>query len=1070
MDNDSDFSLNNLNTNPSFNFCNSLLNSDLYSLNSHDDNIDDSPYSNLQVQCNYLDENQFASKYFYSNKFSIMSFNIQSLPSKFNEFQELIQNFQINKCEPDIICLQEIWQIVNSSAFSLDDYNPIEYKLRSNSTQGGGVGIYIKKNIKYNILRDKSIFIDRIFESLFIEVWIHKNKKIIIGNIYRPSVNHPTLSSSEQFVQFIELLTNLLSDFSDINTQVILFGDFNLDALKYNIITQVTEYIDLLFSYGFLQLIMKPTRCTSHSATLIDHVVSNSKADFFESIILTTKISDHFPVIYFCKDDLPPAVSNIVKYRDFSDENFKRFSASLRSINWDILSSYDSTQDTYDCFSETFFTLYNLHFPLLSKKLNKNVHGFHPWMTKGLLISRCKKISLCKSSIKHPSADTISIYKNYRNLYAKIIRASKKLFYEQQLVKYQSDCKKTWQILRKAINNSNKSTNSIKNIIVNGLSIDNPAMMANNFNKFFASVAEKIVEQIHPANVSLPDSPVNVPGFENFSFSSEPLTLSEIHETIEQLKSKNSSDNDGLSVTFLKKISLSISKPLLHIFSKSLNTGVIPHQLKIAKVIPLFKSGDRSLLDNYRPIALLSSFSKILEKIVCNRLSIFLENNELLSKFQFGFRKEHSTLHPMILFMNKLTSALENKQHTIAIFCDLRKAFDSCNHHILLKKLQKVGVRDIELCWFQNYLENRKQYVFVNGHSSSLLNIDTGVPQGSILGPLLFLIYINDLPEASSLITFLFADDTTLLYSHENIDVLISIINSEFRKVVQFFRQHKLSLHPLKTKFIVFSNSPVVKNMKIQLFINCNNDDENDPLKCFPISRVSPNDDIPAIRFLGVFFDQNINFNYHVKVLSSKLSKALYILRSSKNFLTLKARKSVYYALFHSNLIYCIPIWSCASQNSLKNIKVLQKRAIRIVHGSKYNSHTEPLFKELKILPLESLIKFFSLQFMQHYIQGFLPVSFNNIWLTNEERRAEDHHRILRNNNELFVPFVRLSSLLKHPLIYLPTTWLDFTNENIKILRNKIEFKAELKKFLLSELSSIISCDRLLCPTCHLNA
>ena len=147
-----------------------------------------------------------------------------------------------------------------------------------------------------------------------------KIKKFIIGNIYRPSVNHPTLSSSEQFVQFIELLTNLLSDFSDINTQVILFGDFNLDALKYNIITQVTEYIDLLFSYGFLQLIMKPTRCTSHSATLIDHVVSNSKADFFESIILTTKISDHFPIIYFCKDDLPPDVSNIVNY---STETFR---------------------------------------------------------------------------------------------------------------------------------------------------------------------------------------------------------------------------------------------------------------------------------------------------------------------------------------------------------------------------------------------------------------------------------------------------------------------------------------------------------------------------------------------------------------------------------------------------------------------------------------------------------------------------------------------------------------------------------------------------------------------------
>ena len=176
--------------------------------------------------------------------------------------------------------------------------------------------------------------------------------------------------------------------------------------------------------------------------------------------------------------------------------------------------------------------------------------------------------------------------------------------------------------------------------------------MADNFNKFFSCIADRIVEQIHPTTLNLPDAPENIPGTDNFSFSSDPLTLSEIHETIEQLKSKNSSDSDGLSVTFLKKIALSISKPLLHIFSKSLNTGVIPHQLKISKAIPLYKSGDRSSLDNYRPIALLSSFSKILEKIVCNRLSIYLENNDLLINFQFGFRKEHSTLHPMILFMN----------------------------------------------------------------------------------------------------------------------------------------------------------------------------------------------------------------------------------------------------------------------------------------------------------------------------------------------------------------------------------------------------------------------------------
>ena len=191
-------------------------------------------------------------------------------------------------------------------------------------------------------------------------------------------------------------------------------------------------------------------------------------------------------------------------------------------------------------------------------------------------------------------------------------------------------------------------------------------------------------------------------------------------------------------------------------------------------------------MDNYRPIALLSTFSKILEKIVCNRLSNYLENNNLLSKFQYGFRKEHSTLHPMIHFMNKITNALENKMHTIAIFCDLRKAFDSCNHQILLSKLNRMGLSGTELRWFENYLTNRQQYVFVNGSSSSCLTTEIGVPQGSILGPLLFLIYINDFPNASDFLTLLFANDTTLMYSHADINELITLVNVQFRKVVNF--------------------------------------------------------------------------------------------------------------------------------------------------------------------------------------------------------------------------------------------------------------------------------------------
>ncbi len=249
---------------------------------------------------------------------------------------------------------------------------------------------------------------------------------------------------------------------------------------------------------------------------------------------------------------------------------------------------------------------------------------------------------------------------------------------------------------------------------------------------------------------------------------------------------------------FISKFCNKISVPLLNIFKKSFNSGIIPNQLKISKVIPVFKNGNKLMMDNYRPISLLSVFSKIFEKIVSLRLTNYFESNKLLSKVQFGFRKNHSTVHPLLKFTNFLAKANNSKQFSISIFCDLRKAFDTCDHSILLSKLSHYGVRGVELDWFRNYLTNRKQFVSINGQSSSLLEICIGVPQGSILGPLLFLIYINDLPLCSSLMSLLFADDTTLSACNDNINLLIEHVNAEFKKVTQYFRSNKLALHPKK--------------------------------------------------------------------------------------------------------------------------------------------------------------------------------------------------------------------------------------------------------------------------------
>ena len=333
-------SLENLNNDLSLNFSHIIQSNDF--LNSDGDLIDDSPYSNLNITCNYIDEITLCNKYSNNNNFTFMSLNIQSLHAKFNEFQELIVNLTVKKCPPDIILLQEIWQIQNAPSLQLDLYSSLELKSRTNNTQGGGVGIYFKNNLSYNILREK--FIDRVIETIFAEVWTTDNKKIIIASLYRPNVNHPTLSSSEQFCQFIDLFSNILNSFSSSNTPVYIFGDFNLDALKYNIANQVTEYIDNLFSHGFIQIIMKPTGCTPTTSTLIDHIVTNSRISIFETVILISKISDHFPIIFFTKNQKNMNKQKTITYQNFSEEAVNGFKNRFKNINWNFLNTVESVQ------------------------------------------------------------------------------------------------------------------------------------------------------------------------------------------------------------------------------------------------------------------------------------------------------------------------------------------------------------------------------------------------------------------------------------------------------------------------------------------------------------------------------------------------------------------------------------------------------------------------------------------------------------------------------------------------------------------------------------------------------
>jgi hypothetical protein len=340
-----------------------------------------------------------------------------------------------------------------------------------------------------------------------------------------------------------------------------------------------------------------------------------------------------------------------------------------------------------------------------------------------------------------------------------------------------------------------------------------------------------------------------------------------------------------------------------------------------------------------------------------------------------------------------------------------------------------LGVKNNELAWFKSYLSNRSQFVNINCHDSILLQILTGVPQGSILGPLLFLIYINDLPGCSEFMSKLFADDTALLMCDDDLDNLIRKANIEFQKICKYFRANKLSLHPDKTKYIVISNSRFVHETVTEISINNNNVGQNDNQLIHVIQRILPSDNVPAIKYLGVYFDPNLNFKYHIQQLNAKLSRALFQIRHVKNILSKDALKTLYYSLFHCHIIYAIEIWSLASKTLINDLYLKQKAVIRIISDAKYNSHTAPLFKELGILPLNMLIQLNLSKIMYYFKNNKLPSCFNGTWQSGLETNIETGGPLLRNADDFVVPFARTDQLRRFPLITILETWNNLASE-----------------------------------------
>ena len=386
----------------------------------------------------------------------------------------------------------------------------------------------------------------------------------------------------------------------------------------------------------------------------------------------------------------------------------------------------------------------------------------------------------------------------------------------------------------------------------------------------------------------------------------------------------------------------------------------------------------------------------------------------------------------------------------VGVFLDLRKAFDVCSHEILLKKLKKMGIQDTTYKWFESYLSNRTQCVDIAGHYSDLIGLDISVIQGSTLGPILFLCYINDFWKATSLFSVLFADDTTCLAKGHSLRELTAYVNDELRKIANWFRSNKMALNTGKTKFMIFrTRGKFIDENDCNIVYNSTEiGEETDPMLISPIERVHNNGLEKSFKLLGVHFDEYLSFDSHVSHLCNKISKTLFSMNRIKNFVNKDALKKLYYALVHSSITYCINIYGSANKTTLTPLFLKQKKAIRIVAKANYRDHTGPLFADLEILPIDELIVYHRLKFMHSYHFRKLPLSFAQLWLTNFERNPD---RALRNANDYFIPQHRIELVKKLPLYTFPAAWNNETDE--KFIPSQKAYLKNLKCRLIANVN-----------------
>ena len=876
--------------------------------------------------------------------FKLGHLNIRSLVKKMDQVRLMLSNSDI-----DVFSLSETWlkSHLHSGLVELEGYNMFRLDRGTRGKKrGGGLVTYI--NTKYSehceSLSDLNAS-DEHVEAQWVQIHRPHCKNVVMCNIYRPP--------NGDLKKAILYLENCLLQINMDKTNLFLMEDMNVNYKN----KSTSSYKRLNFflqSNGLTQHVHNTTRNTDKTKSLLDLAVTNSSF-VSQAGVLDHFISDHQPIYILHKKGRDSRKSVSFEGRSYRNFNRDDFRKKLVEKEWTDMYNTTSPDLAWDRIQANILEVLDEMCPIRSFCIK----NYRPdWMTKELIEQIKDRDYFFKKAKSDGNEDSWNIAKYLRNLTNSNIRQARREFVLSELKENESDAKKFWKVIRGIIPSDKKTGDN--NILLKdrGTQIVKEGV-AHFINDYFVNIGNFVPpDNFSSDEISTePSSPEqDHPNASAFTpaWKLTKVTETEVFKVIRDINVSKSSGLDNISSFIVKEAFLALVPETTFMLNLSIASSTFPNVWKEALVIPIPKSGNLTQVKNYRPISLLPLPGKVLEKLIHGQISGYLETAALLSDCQHGFRKDHSTIHSVAQFTSYVNSKMDSRMPTLVTYIDFRKAFDCVQHYILLRKLSSLGLDNSVVQWVESYLSSRKQRVYANGIYSSFLPVTQGVPQGSVLGPLFYIIYANDLVNlAKNCKVAMYADDTVFYTANSNFDVSVAKMQADVNSLSNWCNSNGIMVNTDKTKLMTFGNPNLIAK-----------------LAPFEVNyEGTPMQKVTSYKYLGVTLDSQLSYNLHVNKIIATASNKLKQFRRMRSFLDVRAAIMVYKSMILPLLEYGDIFLSAATVINRKRLQTLQNKGLKCALNKNPEYSSSDLHEEADLLMLKYRREQHLLNFMYSWSQ-----------------------------------------------------------------------------------------------------